>query len=176
MTNTKTRRRGAVMGMAAILAAIALSALPSLAAADGIPSSGEFALRYTFVNTTTSNFGPVDRGVPNSGQVAEAGDWMAWLMTKDGSEGFGHKMTGKCIGMTRSGPNGFDLVAGNCVYTDQDGDQILENYDGLKGSWTGGTGKYSGISGNFDLTDIVFATNNGYAMLSGVKVGSYTLP
>lgn len=157
-------------------AAVALSALltsPGFAQ-DGVPSSGDFELRYTWVNPTTSAFGVVARSTDPTA-FAEAGAWVAWLMTNDGSDGFGHKMTGRCVGMTRQAEGAFELVAGNCVYTDADGDQLFEEYDGLAGRWVAGTGKYEGISGTLELTDIVITAESGYAVLSGVKVGSYTI-
>jgi len=156
--------------------AVSISALLAgpVVAQDGVPSSGDFELRYTWVNPTTSAFGVVARSNdPTS--VAEAGAWVAWLMTNDGSDGFGHKMTGRCVGMTRQAGGAFELVAGNCVYTDADGDQLFEEYDGLAGRWVAGTGKYEGISGTLELTDIVITEESGYAVLSGVKVGSYTI-
>ena len=49
-------------------------------------------------------------------------------------------MTGKCTEFYRTGAAGFELVVGNCIYTDHDGDKLFESFDGLKGAWTGGTG------------------------------------
>lgn len=152
--------------------AVALSA--PAGAQNGLPSSGEFQLRYTWVNPTTSEFGVVARG-DDPTDYAEAGAWIAWLMSNDGSDGFGHKMTGRCVGMTRQAAGAFELVAGNCVYTDSDGDQLFEQYDGLTATWMGGTGKYEGITGTAELTDIVITVESGYAVLSGVKVGTYTI-
>lgn len=161
--------------MIAVSAVVLTVALASpVTAQDAIPTEGEFALRYTWVNTTTSDFGAVARS-DQEGDLALAGGWIAWLMTNDGSDGFGHKMTGRCSAFSRLAAGEFELVGGTCVYTDADGDQLFEQYDGLAGQWTGGTGKYAGISGSFELTDIVITAESGYDMLSGVKVGGYTL-
>ena len=84
-------------------------------------------------------------------------------------------MTGRCTEFFRQSASGFDMVAGNCVYSDKDGDKLFESFDGLEGAWTGGTGKYAGITGSLDLTDVVITTESGYEMQSGVKVGSYTI-
>lgn len=156
-------------GLATVMASAAV-------AQDALPRSGEVALRYTFTNTTTSEFGPVPRGPKAADGISAAGGWMSWLMRADGSSGFGHKLTGKCAMAYRQNPQGFDLVVGNCAYADADGDLLFESFDGLNGKWTGGTGKYEGISGAFEFTDIVMSANAGYEMLAGVKVGSYGLP
>ena len=165
--NTKSMITASAVAIATALSAPAWSQ-------DALPSSGDFTLRYTWVNPTTSEFGVVPRS-DDPTAFAEAGGWIAWLMTADNSDGFGHKMTGKCVGMTRQAGGAFELVAGNCVYTDADGDQLFEEYDGLAGRWVGGTGKYSGITGTLDLTDIVITAESGYSVLSGVKVGSYVI-
>jgi hypothetical protein len=96
-------------------------------------------------------------------------------MRNDGSSGFGHQMTGKCVAMFGANASGYDVVLGDCDYTDADGDKLFEHFEGLKGSWTSGTGKYAGVTGSFDLTDIVVRNESGYGVLSGVKVGSYTI-
>lgn len=162
----------AVMASAA-MAAIMFVITPSLGQ-EAPPSSGAFELRYTWVNPTTSAFGVV-AGSEDPTSFAEAGAWVAWLMTSDGSDGFGHEMTGRCIGMSRQAGGVYQLVAGDCVYTDGDGDQLFERYDGLVGTWTGGTGKYTGIHGTFDLTDIIIRQESGYTVMTGVKVGNYTI-
>ncbi|MHA1559630.1 MAG: hypothetical protein ACTSWI_03045, partial [Alphaproteobacteria bacterium] len=126
------------MTTGALFAILAASAGPSIAQ-DTLPSEDTFELRYTWVNPTTSVFGFVTG--PEDGAAAEAGAWVAWLMRSDGNGGFGHKMTGRCIGMSRQdAANGYTMIAGNCVYTDTDGDQLFESYDGLTATWTGGTG------------------------------------
>lgn len=161
--------------LAVVVGSVVAAALTApVAAADGaLPGSGEFELRYTWVNPTTSGFGAVDRG-GNKGSI-EAGGWIGWLMRNDGSSGFGHKLTGRCVAMFGMNAGGYDVVLGDCDYSDADGDHLFEHFEGLKGAWTSGTGKYAGVSGSFDLTDIVVSSQSGYAVLSGVKVGSYTI-
>jgi len=157
-----------------VLALLAgMAATYPVVAQDGLPKSGDFSLRYTWVNTTTSAFGAVNRGA-DKGSI-EAGGWIAWLMRNDGSSGFGHKMTGKCVAMFGMNATGYDVVLGDCDYTDADGDKLFEHFEGLKGTWASGTGKYVGISGSFELTDIAVTNESGYGVLSGVKVGSYTI-
>lgn len=171
MTIHKTRRH---IRQAAILAAVSVAAAYATGAmaADPLPKSGTINLRYTWVNPTTSAFGAVARA---DGGMVEAGGWIAWLMRNDGTEGFGHKMTGKCVGMFGQKGGAYDLVLGDCVYSDSDGDKLYEHFEGLKGTLTGGTGKYDGLSGTADLTDIAVSNESGYNVLSGVKVGTYTL-
>jgi hypothetical protein len=153
---------------------LAASAAPGFAAGD-LAKSGQFALRYTLFNPTTSAFGSVARGGAADQGVSGAGGWIAWLLNSDGKDGFGHKLTGKCTELYRVNSTGYDFLTGNCVYTDADGDMLYEQFDGLKGAWTGGTGKYAGLTGTLDLTDVTVTAESGYEIQSGVKVGSYEI-
>lgn len=148
---------------------------PAVGADGALPKSGDFELRYTWVNPTTSGFGDVDRG-GDRGSIG-AGGWIGWLMRNDGNSAsaFGHKMSGKCVAMFGMTASGYDVVLGDCDYSDTDGDHLFEHFEGLKGTFVSGTGKYAGVSASFDLTDIVVSSQSGYGVLSGVKVGSYTI-
>jgi hypothetical protein len=158
------------------LLAVTLATLPGSALAAGtVPKSGDYHLRYTMVNVTTSAFGPTARGSDAAKGVTDAGDWISWAMSDDGNDGFGHKLTGDCSMVYKVNSTGIDAVEGDCVYADADGDKLFEVLHGAKASWTGGTGKYAGIMGDMDLTDIVVRSFNGYEMVAGVKVGSYTI-
>ena len=159
------------------LLAVALAAWPASAFAAGaaVPTSGDYHLRYTMVNVTTSAFGPTARGADPAMGVTDAGDWISWAMADDGKDGFGHKLTGDCSMVYKVNSKGVDAVEGDCVYADVDGDKLFEVLHGNKASWTGGTGKYAGLTGDMDLTDIIVRSFNGYEMVAGVKVGSYTI-
>ena len=170
MTNIFTRLGGAAVSLA-LLAASTASAF----AADALPRSGDFHLRYTMVNVTTSAFGPTARGSDAAAGGTYAGDWISWLMAENGKDGFGHTLTGSCSMLFKLSAAGVDAVEGDCIYADADGDKLFEVFHGDKGSWTGGTGKYAGLTGESDLTNIIVRGANGYEMVSGVKVGSYTI-
>ncbi len=158
------------------LIALALAAWPASAFAAGVvPKSGDYHLRYTMVNVTTSAFGPTARGSDPAKGVTDAGDWISWAMSDDGKDGFGHKLTGDCSMVYKVNSTGVDAVEGDCVYADADGDKLFEVLHGNKASWTGGTGKYAGLTGDMDLTDVIVRSFNGYEMVAGVKVGSYTI-
>ncbi len=147
----------------------------SAPAAEALPKSGNYHLRYTMVNVTTSAFGPTARGSDAAMGVTDAGDWISWAMSDDGKDGFGHKLTGDCSMVYKASSKGVDAVEGDCVYDDVDGDKVFEVLHGNKASWTGGTGKYAGLTGDMDLTDVIVRSFNGYEMVAGVKVGSYTI-
>lgn len=158
------------------LIATALAAWPATAsAAAAVPKAGTYHLRYTMVNVTTSAFGPTARGSDPAMGVTDAGDWISWAMADDGKDGFGHKLTGDCSMVYKVNSTGVDAVEGDCVYADADGDKLFEVLHGNKASWTGGTGKYAGLTGDMDLTDVIVRSFNGYEMVAGVKVGSYTI-
>jgi hypothetical protein len=160
----------------ACLIALALVAWPASALAAGaVPKSGDYHLRYTMVNVTTSAFGPTARGSDPAMGVTDAGDWISWALSDDGKDGFGHKFTGDCAMVYKVNSTGVDAVEGDCVYADVDGDKVFEVLHGNKASWTGGTGKYAGLTGDMDLTDVTVRSFNGYEMVTGVKVGSYTI-
>jgi len=173
-TRFSLRLQGLLPGVGLITMMLAAGPSSSLAA-DALPKSGNYHLRYTMVNVTTSAFGPTARGSDPAMGVTDAGDWISWAMSDDGKDGFGHKLTGACAMVYKVNSAGVDVVEGDCVYTDVDGDKLFEVLHGNKASWTGGTGKYTGLTGDMDLTDVIVRGFNGYEMVAGVKVGSYAI-
>jgi hypothetical protein len=189
----------------------ALAALPLVAAIAGsslaqqatpLPRSGEFTLMYTFVNPEP--WAPIPRAADATGAITATAYFatnVAWLLNAVGS-GFGHQMTGRCGTLFLYEGTTLVQVHTNCVYTDRDGDMIFETVERNPGDtvntgqWTGGTGKYAGITGTFTVTGAPGfggRTEGGpvadtpppglfpgvyelYAMSAGTKVGSYTLP
>jgi len=66
---------------------------------------------------------------------------------------------------------------GYCVVTDQDGDKAFLAWKGRKSTepnrvagdyqWTGGSGKYTGITGNNTFDAVFVVPNSGYSVLKG---------
>src|SRR5437867_2016424 len=91
----------------------------------------------------------------------------------DAGEGFMHETSWVCPGVNDV-INGVSQVShGYCVITDKDGDKAFLVWKAGKGfegdfQWTGGTGKYTGITGNNAFTALLIGpTPSGYSLWKG---------
>lgn len=93
----------------------------------------------------------------------------------DDGKGFLHHTSVVCPGMAETVKK-VTNAHGNCVVTDKDGDKVFlvwkckDPGSGCKGDfqWTGGTGKYTGITGNNTFTGFgITPTASGYALWKG---------
>ena len=97
------------------------------------------------------------------------------------SGAFGDGMTARCIGSARVVKGNLESEIGGCEYTDLAGDKLYMSYAGhatevpgrtvTRGHYVGGTGKYTGVAGNFE------SMRQTYRGTSEVHTkGSYKLP
>lgn len=148
--------------------------------ADELPRSGEYQVIYTGINTSPIKPMPIGQNqtvIPSQATMT--------AVNVSGS-GFLHNLAGRCAGMATLDNEAKSVEShGRCVYADASGDQIFEKYDypvqaqgmNLKGTaeWTGGTGKFAGISGHVELTNTrLAAMTDGIAQVSGTKTGRYS--
>jgi hypothetical protein len=100
---------------------------------------------------------------------------------------FGDGMTGKCIGSGRVLKGKLDIEIGSCRFVDSSGDAFITSHTARptdkpsvnlgKVTIIGGTGKYAGITGNYEVTRRVLASpGQGRGAIFGVEKGSYKLP
>jgi hypothetical protein len=164
------------------LLAASLLALPAGASvAQELPREGKFSITYTGVNPT-----PV-KPVP-FGKDREAIVGVSFMTAvNDAGSGLLHNMAGRCILLTiidRAAKT--QDVRGYCSYADRGGDQVFEEVStpaptglGLParfvGKWTGGTGKYAGLTGEFEITNSGNIAPEGLFQAAGKKTGSYRL-
>ena len=94
----------------------------------------------------------------------------------DAGTGFLHNTSVVCPGMTEVWEGGRGESQGNCIITDQEGDKVFLVWKctnpgaGCQGDfqWKGGTGKYTGITGNNTFTGFsIGATSSGHAVWKG---------
>lgn len=80
------------------------------------------------------------------------------VIVRDEGQGFLHNASSRCVGALSVVKGEFDNEQGACVVVDRDGDQAFLRYTGagragvaakIKGSYVGGTGKYTGLTGTF---------------------------
>lgn len=147
---------------------------------DDMARTGEYTVIYTGINT--SPIKPMPIGVNRALVPSHA--TMTAVNTAGG--GFLHNLAGRCVGMATLDNDAKTVEShGHCVYADAAGDQIFEKYDypvqaqgvNLKGTaeWTGGTGKFAGISGDVQLTNTrLSAMTDGITQVSGTKTGRYS--
>ena len=91
----------------------------------------------------------------------------------DAGKGFLHKTSVVCPGVNDVIDGASRASHGYCVVTDQDGDKAFlvwkagKRFDG-DSQWTGGTGKYTGITGNNTFTaSLIGTTSSGYSVWKG---------
>ncbi|MHB2209737.1 hypothetical protein [Methylobacterium sp. CM6257] len=148
--------------------------------ADELPRTGEYTLIYIGINTSPIKPMPIG---PNRALVPSHATMTA---VNTAGSGFLHNLAGRCVGLATLDNDAKTVEShGYCVYADAAGDQIFEKYDypvqaqgaNLKGTaeWTGGTGKFSGISGDIQLTNTrLSAMMDGVTQVSGTKTGRYS--
>lgn len=150
------------------------------ASAEDLPRSGDYTVIYTGVNMAPVKPIPIDKN------HAVAISSLAMTAVNARGSGFLNNMAGRCIGMATLDNDAKTVEShGRCVYADASGDQIFEKYDyavqaqgtGLRGTaeWTGGTGKFAGISGDVELTNTRLSSmTDGIIQVSGTKTGHYS--
>lgn len=148
--------------------------------AEDLPRSGEYKVIYTGVNMAPSKPMPIGK----SRVVAMSNITMTAVNTE--GSGFLNNLAGRCVGLATLDNDAKTVEShGRCVYADASGDQIFEKYDypvqaqgtGLRGTaeWTGGTGKFAGLSGAIELTNTRLSPmTDGIAQVSGTKTGRYS--
>jgi len=162
-----------------LAAAITLGCLTP-AFAQELPSEGKFSITYTAVNPTPSKAVSVgDRDVTVSSSIMTA--------VNDAGSGLLHNMPGRCNFMTQTNKVAKTIeTRGFCNYADRAGDQVFEEFatDGpvtlgspilFKGKWLGGTGKFEGLSGEFEIRPASVLVSDTLVQGAGKKTGTYQI-
>ncbi|MGV7033400.1 hypothetical protein [Methylobacterium symbioticum] len=164
-----------------IVATGLLISAPATALAGELPPQGEYRITYTGVNPAPMKpvmIGP-QRTVSTSLSIMTA--------VNAGGSGLLHDMTGRCNGMATIDNQAKTVENhGFCDYVDADGDHVFEKWDYPvqplaaatqgTGEWIGGTGKFTGLSGQLTIkTRRVNALTEGVVQFIGEKSGSYTI-
>ncbi|GJE03968.1 hypothetical protein GMJLKIPL_5925 [Methylobacterium isbiliense] len=164
-----------------LVVAIATAIVPGFALAQDLPKQGEF--RITFMATNPVVAKPV-QGAAN--QTHSVGVLIMAAANETGGALL-NNMTGRC-----TFSNVVDIAAktfenqGFCDYADADGDHVYEKYSYPAqplsprakgtGEWTGGTGKFAGLSGTFEITVTRPASmTEGATQAIGQKKGTYVI-
>ena len=164
-----------------ILVAGALVSAPTAMAAVDLPPEGTFKATFFLTDEPAKAMDMPAAGGTNAWSFAETATY-----TNDAGRGFLHVATGRCIGMG-SGNKAAAHNTGYCVYVDPDGDQIFSTFDvgrsgedqPLRGTkeYTGGTGKYVGLTGHAEYTgfDLNTLDKDAPEVFEGHAQGSYKL-
>jgi hypothetical protein len=150
------------------------------ALAQELPSEGKFSITWTLVNPSPSKSVSVGN---REAAVTSA------IMTavNDSGSGLLHNMAGRCnyMTVTNTVDKTFELH-GFCNYADRAGDQVFEEImtNGPtklgqpvvnKGKWLGGTGKFEGLSGEFEIRPTPVLNSETLVQGAGKKIGSYQI-
>jgi hypothetical protein len=170
-------------GMALFVVALGLatSRISSAALAQGLPSEGEFAITFGLVNLVPLSPHRIegDRRVLINPSIAVA--------TNDAGQGLLHGAVGRCLSFTTIDADmRVTDVHGYCGYADASGDQIFEHFISpvppkpgqaleLSGRLVGGTGKYAGLTGEFEMIASGKVKADGLNPGIGKKTGHYRI-
>lgn len=148
--------------------------------AQELPSEGKFSITYTAVNPAPSKAVSVgDRDVTVSSSIMTG--------VNDAGSGLLHNMAGRCNFMTETNKVAKTIqTRGFCNYADRAGDQVFEEFatDGpvalgssitFKGTWLGGTGKFEGLSGEFEIRPASVLVSDTLVQGAGKKTGTYQI-
>jgi hypothetical protein len=146
--------------------------------AQELPAEAKFSITYTAVNPAPSKVVSVgDRDVAVSSSIMTA--------VNDGGSGLLHNMAGRCNLMTQTNKVAKTIeMHGYCNYADKAGDQVFEEFTTngpaklgspivFKGKWLGGTGKFDGLSGEFEIRPASILVSETLTQGAGKKIGTY---
>ena len=163
-----------------IALAVGLAHTSSARAAD-LPAQADFHIIFTASNPAVSK--PIPMG---GDKVAVAGTSMMAAFNVAGA-GLLHNVAGRCAGMSiiDNRAKTFEQQ-GFCDYADADGDHVYERFSipvqpqsatlNGEGEWTGGTGKFEGLSGKVAIVAHPVKTiTDGAGQSTGEKRGSYRI-
>lgn len=148
----------------------------SAAFADGVPPEGTLAI--TFTSTAIVVPKPMSIGGGKEFTVLN----QAMTASNDTGNPVMNNMGGRCqySRLVDTIAKTFELH-GFCTYADNDGDQIIEQFDFLpgapgRGKYLGGTGKFEGLQGSIEITvSPLKGTFDGITQGIGHKKGSYKI-
>jgi hypothetical protein len=160
---------------------VALAALGTSGKCQELAPEGQFKITYTAVNTSPTK--PI--------AISKTKDiWMNnFIMTasNDAGNGLLHGLAGRCALMVIVDKTAKTVeYKGSCNYTDRSGDVIFEDVAttapqplgpviAFKGSWTGGTGKYAGLTGDIDIRNEGVLATESLTQSIGKKTGTYKI-
>jgi hypothetical protein len=168
----------------AMIMAVCVGVLPlgcfTSAFAQELPSEAKFSITYTAVNPAPSKSVSVgDRDVVVSSSIMTA--------VNDGGSGLLHNMAGRCNFMSEINKVAKTIeTRGFCNYADRAGDQVFEEFmtNGaaplagpivFKGKWLGGTGKFEGLGGEFEIRPAAILNSDTLVQGAGKKTGAYNI-
>ncbi len=137
----------------AVLAVFVLLIAPICALAQSLPKEGS--------GTTTIYFTGTVKMLAAGQDLAAITYDVLGVWANDAGQGFLHNASSRCVGGLSVVKGEFDNEQGVCVTVDSDGDQAFFRYTGagragatakVKGSFIGGTGKYTGLTGTYEGT------------------------
>lgn len=148
------------------------------ARADGIAPEADFKATFHLFNEPEKSL------TTSGGATVEIMEEKA-VYSNDAGHGFLHDVTGRCLAMGTSESRAFHYN-GYCTYVDPDGDLIYSTFDiGRAGdqpvkatkAYTGGTGKYTGLTGSADyaVTRLKNLDKDAPSILEGHVQGHYRI-
>jgi hypothetical protein len=147
---------GAFSRTAAVVITLGAVGCGGAAAEQQVESEGKFTVNFTSIHLNPQKPVAISKD-------RDMGVYVATLTTANAAgKGLLHNLTGRCLGwfIVDKGANSYEQH-GQCNFTDADGDLVYERYHFepqplgsvriATGKWTGGSGKYEGLRGEFEI-------------------------
>jgi hypothetical protein len=158
------------LGFALALPVSAQNATPSIGLpALPAPTEGKIDARFTWSVTDLAN---LPAGEAGALRLREA-----HIVITANAPGLFDRLGGRCLMMMRTGAGDDYAASGGCLLADADGDRIFEHFEEAAGRGhaviTGGTGKFAGLSGEYELDTTAWytAVREGTDQGVGTKIG-----
>jgi hypothetical protein len=167
------------LAMSISLAAMTILVRP--VTSQELPPEGQFRITYTAVNPSPA------KPVAISATKDILMNNLIMTASNDAGSGLLHGLAGRCAILNTIDKAAKTVEAkGSCTYTDRSGDMVFEDVAttgpqpmgpvvALKGAWKGGTGKYAGLTGEFDIRSEGIMATESLTQSMGKKTGTYKI-
>jgi hypothetical protein len=154
------------LGSSLLAGSVAAAVLPLSAHSADMAKEGTDSSTNTWIMTSPTN--PVKVGDHTVGTYELSG-----IRHADNGDAMMTTMAVRCLGIYEIVGTGPEKEHGSCVYTDNDGDQIMSTFErktesGGTETLVAGTGKFTSISGTAEWTVLQFPLKADDKLLRGV--------
>ncbi|MGI9263974.1 MAG: hypothetical protein ACR2QU_03530 [Gammaproteobacteria bacterium] len=163
--------------LSGVACCVAILLCADAASADGLQKAGEFRGNWTAIGTIRT----LELGESESASILR----LQGTIVTESSHGLTRALQSECVGLNLKEDRA--TGTGRCVWTDSDGDRVFSQVTGslsgtdskVQGRFSGGTGKYTGLEGEYELEWRYLRTIDEEGTINGYSTsltGNWRLP